>query len=131
MELELLRTYFTEGTNGVLTLNGIKICATIELPWKYNIHQHSCIPEKRYSLKRRYTPRFGLHLLVENVAGRDAILVHPANNAMKELKGCIAPVTVVTGEGHGLESRKALEHLMDAIDLCADSEIYLNIKIGR
>ena len=30
MELELLRVYFSEGTNGTLAYNGITICATIE-----------------------------------------------------------------------------------------------------
>ncbi|MNR61353.1 hypothetical protein D3C85_1830900 [compost metagenome] len=38
---------------------------------------------------------------------RDFILFHPANNAQKELKGCIAPVTKLSGPGLGLQSRQA------------------------
>ena len=34
MKLELFRTYYPEGTNGDLLLNGDKVCSTIELPWK-------------------------------------------------------------------------------------------------
>ena len=32
MKLELIRTYFPEGTNGILLLDGVVLCATIELP---------------------------------------------------------------------------------------------------
>jgi hypothetical protein len=38
-------------------------------------------------------------------------LFHPANNALKELNGCIAPVTKLSGPGLGLMSRKAFEKL--------------------
>jgi hypothetical protein len=41
----------------------------------------------------------------------DLILIHPANDAKKELLGCIAPVTFRTGIANGSLSRKALEKL--------------------
>jgi hypothetical protein len=50
-----------------------------------------------------------LHL--QNVPGRDFILIHPANDAKKKLLDCIAPVTIQTGIGKGSGSRKALEKL--------------------
>ena len=50
MELELLRTYDPEGTNGELGSGGKRICFTIELPWLHNQHNISCIPEGRYEL---------------------------------------------------------------------------------
>jgi Family of unknown function (DUF5675) len=34
-------------------------------------------------------PKFGRHLQVMNVSGREYILIHPANEALRELKGCI------------------------------------------
>ena len=46
-----------------------------------------------------------------NVPDRGAILFHPANNALKELNGCIAPVTKISGAGLGLMSRKAFSKL--------------------
>nr|WP_262987265.1 DUF5675 family protein [Sphingobacterium wenxiniae] len=39
------------------------------------------------------------------------MLIHTANNGMNELMGCIAPVTALTAQGTGIESRKALEKL--------------------
>ena len=111
MELELFRTYYTNGTNGQLLLNGEKLCSTIELPWKNNVSQISCIPEGKYGLRKRYSQKFGWHLLLMDVPGRELILIHPANNAITELKGCIAPVSYLAGAGLGGESRKALEKL--------------------
>lgn len=50
-----------------------------------------------------------------DVRQRTAILIHAANDAMKELQGCIAPVTVLTGEGRGSQSRAALNLLKDTL----------------
>ena len=103
MKLELIRTYYPEGTNGEIFLNGNRVCSTIELPWKNNAPQVSCIPEGEYVLRKRYSPRFGQHYLLINVPGRSFILIHPANDALKELKGCIAPVSFLTGAGKGVK----------------------------
>jgi len=112
MKLELIRTYYRNGTNGDLLLNGEKICSTIELPWKENKSQVSCIPEGSYELRKRYTPRFGKHFILTNVPNRSFILLHAANDALKEIKGCIAPVSFLTGDGKGLQARAALEKVV-------------------
>jgi hypothetical protein len=52
---------------------------------------------------------------VLGVNNRSFILFHPANNALKELNGCIAPVTKLSGPGLGLLSRKAFEKLKDQV----------------
>jgi hypothetical protein len=111
MELVLVRTYFSGGTNGILLHDGLALCHTIELPWQDNRPGISCIPEGRYALVKRYSQKFGWHLQVANVAGRDLILIHPANDALHELHGCIAPVTTITGEGKGSASRVVCEKL--------------------
>lgn len=106
MELLLFRTsYQARGTNGKLLVNGKAFCYTIELPWKNNQHQVSCIPEGSYLLAKRQSEKFGDHLLVKEVPGRSLILIHPANDALKELMGCIAPVSNLTGPGCGNNSR--------------------------
>ena len=107
MVLELTRTYFPYGTNGKLECEGKLICNTIELPWKNNETRVSCIPEGKYFIKKRYSQKFQWHLEIENVQNRSLILFHPANNALQELNGCIAPVTKLSGPGLGLMSRKA------------------------
>ena len=111
MVLVLHRTYFPEGTQGSLVWNGTLVCYTIELPWLHNQRRISCIPEGEYVLQRRFSPKFQWHLHLQNVTGRDLILIHPANNAATELLGCIAPVTRHTGVGRGSSSRKAMEKL--------------------
>ena len=111
MVLVLNRTYFPEGTQGVLEWNGTLICYTIELPWLGNQRRISCIPEGEYLLQLRFSPKFKWHFLLMDVPGRDLILIHPANDAKLELLGCIAPVTVHTGIGKGSASRKALSRL--------------------
>lgn len=115
MKLLLERRYFPKGTNGALFLNGVFLCCTIELPWKENIPRVSCIPEGNYRVHLRWSERFQQHLLVEDVPGRSLILIHPANDALTELKGCIAPVTRITGVGRGVLSRQALQLLLNQI----------------
>jgi hypothetical protein len=46
-------------------------------------------------------------LEVVGVKNRTFILFHPANNALLELNGCIAPVTTLSGPGRGLLSQQA------------------------
>jgi hypothetical protein len=115
MVLALKRTYFPEGTNGHIESNGKIICNTIELPWKNNEKKVSCIPEGKYLLKKRYTAKFKWHIEIMNVPNRGAILFHPANNALTELNGCIAPVTKISGSGLGLMSRKAFATLKTVV----------------
>lgn len=111
MQLELARTYYSGGTNGILSREGCPLCHTIELPWKGNRTGISCIPEGRYVLAKRYSARLQWHLEIKGVPGRECILIHPANNAMKELRGCIAPVAEITAPGCGLHSRIAFNRL--------------------
>ena len=115
MVLWLSRTYFPNGTNGKLECEGKFICNTIELPWKKNETKVSCIPEGKYFIKKRYSNKYKWHLEVENVAHRSLILFHPANNAIQELKGCIAPVTKLSGPGLGLQSKQAFVKLKNLV----------------
>ena len=111
MVLALRRTYFPDGTNGQIECHGKIICNTIELPWRNNESRVSCIPEGKYLLEKRYSKKFKWHIEITRVLNRGAILFHPANNAKKELNGCIAPVTKISGAGLGLMSRKAFAKL--------------------
>lgn len=108
MELQLVRTYHDKGTNGRLML---LVCHTIELPWISNTRNVSCIPEGRYELRKGMTQQRGLHIRVKEVPGREGILFHPGNEAARDLRGCIAPVTMLTGPGKGVRSRIANEKL--------------------
>lgn len=130
MELELLRTYLPNGTNGAISRNGKPICYSIELPWRNNVPEVSCIPEGRYTLEKTHTEKFGWHLHLLGVKGRGLVMIHPANDALKELKGCIAPVSILCAEGKGLRSRIALEDLLAIVFpvLEDDQQVFLTIK---
>jgi hypothetical protein len=123
MELHLQRTYHAKGTNGILRIGDQFLCYTIELPWKDNRRGLSCIPQGRYSLETRYSPHHKDHLLVEKVPGRTLILIHPANIALTELKGCIAPVSKLIGPGRGEDS--------DAAFMLLKELVYKAIKAGN
>lgn len=131
--LVLRRTYGEQGTNGTIYFNGEQICYTIELPDRNNIRRLSCIPEGCYKLEKRKYTKHGEQIGIPAVLGREAILIHAANNAMKQLMGCIAPVTELTGEGTGIKSRKALDKLKSLVYGLWNrgDEVFLLIKEGR
>jgi hypothetical protein len=130
MELTIERTYFPEGTNGKLTWEGKLICKTIELPWRENETRVSCVPEGKYLLQKRYSAKFKWHIELKDVPGRKFILIHPANDAKRELHGCIAPVTQHSGPGLGLMSRNAFNKLRTLVykALEANEEVFLTIQ---
>ena len=130
MEIQLYRSYHQNGVNGLLFISGKAVVKTIELPWRSNATGISCIPEGSYVLRKRYSPKFKHHYEIAQVPGRSHILLHPANDATRELRGCIAPVLQHTGEGKGSSSRIALEHLKNHLDpvLERGEEIILTIK---
>lgn len=130
MNITILRNYFPSGTNGRLYINGVFQCYTIELPWLNNEPQVSCIPEGEYYVDKRYSLHLGRHLLVTHVPGRDLILIHAANDALRELKGCIAPViSLLQIPGEGLQSKLALCKIYALILPALGKEsVILNIK---
>jgi hypothetical protein len=133
MELELIRTYFLEGTNGRILYQDRLMTYSIELPWKNNQARVSCIPEGKYELVKRWSLKFGRHLQVMNVSGRKYILIHPANEALRELQGCIAPVCLITGAGKGIRSRMALKRLTNLVFGALDrhEQVFITIKLDQ
>ena len=140
MELELVRTYYTEGTNGIIFLRRPGAAAgevedrlmmySIELPWKDNRAGVSCIPEGRYELAKRWSRKGRRQVQGREVAQSKYILIHPANDALQELKGCIAPVCFITGAGKGIRSRLALDTLTSLVYGAFDrhDQVFINIK---
>lgn len=90
----LIRTPVREQTPGILViLDGIEKvfeCNTLELPWKGNKREESCIPAGEYLVKKVISPTFGECFEVTNVENRTAILVHPGN-FKRDTRGCILP----------------------------------------
>jgi len=112
MIVELGRTYYPEWTKGLISINNVILSNSLELPWLNNQRNVSCIPEGIYPIVQRSSSRFRAHLLIKDVPGRDYILLHPANDASEELRGCVAPVMQLVGSDKGSYSRIALELIM-------------------
>jgi hypothetical protein len=129
MEWLLQRSYRASGTNGILSCKDELICYTIELPWQENKRWISCIPEDRYQLQLRYSKRHQLHLLLKGVPNRTLILIHKANNALKELKGCIGVVRELTGPGKGINSAAAFAQLMELATNCINQGERLWLRV--
>ena len=129
----ILERYGTSGptASGVLFIStGQHICHTLELPWNSNSVSASCVPSGLYNLVIRTGEKFGRRVHLEEVPNRTGILFHAANNAISELKGCIAPVTHLTGPYQGLSSRRALQRLENIVmpELEAGKVVELFIK---
>ena len=84
--------------NGVQTTGEFKLVSslgtlsgfTLELPWKDNQNNLSCIPKGSYKLELFNSVKFGKCLHVLNVQGRDGILIHKGNYN-RDTHGCILP----------------------------------------
>jgi hypothetical protein len=67
---------------------------TIELPWKDNAHNISCIPTGTYNTVKIYSPKRGKCFQLLDVLERDGILIHIGNYAHGvkiDTLGCILP----------------------------------------
>lgn len=69
-------------------------CKTLELPWKDNRQQISCIPTGDYKVVMRTSPKYKKHYQVLNVPGRSYILIH-TGNYYTQILGCI-----LVGDAH-------------------------------
>jgi hypothetical protein len=74
------------GTEGQFIAPGFS-CFTLELTWKDNRSNVSCIPAGVYTARLVRTPKHGLCFMLHGVAGRFAILIHSGNFAGDIEKG--------------------------------------------
>lgn len=87
---------------------------TLELPWRENQRNISCIPEGEYPLRKRQFYRGGYDTyLIEKVPNRSYILFHAAN-WVAELQGCIAVGRSLSDNGGLLDSMDAVKGTIQA-----------------
>jgi hypothetical protein len=78
-----------EPTIGELLVEGLHFCYTLELPWRDNEQNVSCIPVGIYRVQMLASDKFKrLMPFILNVPGRTAEEIHPCNK-VSELLGCI------------------------------------------
>jgi hypothetical protein len=110
--IERLRDSATEaqgilGTAELYHPAGIELWSgfSIELPWRDNVHEISCVPEGIYVAEVVFVQKFNMNLyLLKNVPNRTSCLIHVANWAGDVSKGFRSDVEGCTGlgEGHGM-----------------------------
>lgn len=89
LQVQLIRTKFqAKQTLGFLCLKGKELCKTLELPWKKNQRNSSCIPSGTYRVKKRYSAKYKHHYHILNVPNRSYILIHHGN-FYTDIRGCI------------------------------------------
>jgi len=128
MVFELQRWYRDGWTEGMILIKGVVVCRSIELGWANNERNVSCVPEGVYPMSIIQHPKHGECLRVDGVKGRSGILIHVANDAQKELRGCIAPVFSLTGNGKGQYSRLALMYIIENLRRSGEKEHFIDIK---
>jgi Family of unknown function (DUF5675) len=128
MVIELQRLYRDTWTDGLIFIKGILLCRSIELRWANNERNVSCVPEGVYPVAIIQNPKFGECLQINGVKGRSGILIHVANDAQKELRGCIAPVFSLSGNGKGQHSRLALNYIIENLRISDEMEHFIDIK---
>lgn len=91
--LKIVRTHERDQTTGFATLHNAKgdtimSFRTLELPWRNNIPEKSCIPKGTYKVVPRVSEKYGKHFHIFDVAGRSFILIH-YGNFVSDSTGCI------------------------------------------
>lgn len=92
-----------QGTQGKLYTYNFS-CYTLELPWRDNKPNISCIPSGEYDAKIRLSPKFGKVYWVMEVEGRSFILIHSGNWAGDVNKGFKSHVNgcILLGKQRGI-----------------------------
>lgn len=148
MKISIDRTYEEKQTKGyaaVFDAEGTVIFTldTLELPWKNNATNLSCIPEGVYIAKRRYSKKYRNHMHITDVEGRSLILIHWGNYAgsvnpktgSPDIRGCILTGTGfkdITGDGIDeiLRSKTTFKKLMAimpdkiTVEICGNDSKY-------
>ena len=89
MKLKIKTWQMDDCTLGILTYSDFK-CFTLELPWKNNERNISCIPRSLgYKGEKHQSPANGSVIAINNVLNRTYTQIHSANFT-RQLRGCIA-----------------------------------------
>ena len=117
--MKLVRTHSAKGTAGVLTVGELTL-ATVELPWKGNGTNVSCIPEGEYEYEVKHSNRWNRKVVwLLSVPNRTAIQMHVGND-VRHTQGCIlVGMTGTAGSATSgptvWKSKEALDKLLNLI----------------
>jgi len=114
-----------QGTEGLLVSDNFR-CRTLELPWRNNKPNISCIPVGEYDVEIRISNKYGRIYWVRNVEGRSYILIHSGNYGGDKFKGWKTHIAgcILLGKTGGflggqvavLNSRIAVRQFMESME---------------
>lgn len=102
-------------------------CKTLELSWKDNKRNISCIPRGEYHCVLRFSEKHGEHFRIQDVEERDFILIHSANYHT-QIRGCIAvgrAYADINGDNE-LDVTSSRDTIEDLLEVLPDS-FYITI----
>lgn len=111
---------------------GKAMCATLELPWRDNERDASCLPPGGYGVRPYASRKFGPCFAFDDgeTAPRSSIRIH-AGNTSADTRGCVLVgrrFGVLGGRPAVLDSREALAALREALREPFWLEIALNVR---
>jgi len=109
------------GTFGVMLMDGMPLCVTLEDPWNNNERNISCIPAGRYPCTKHNGTKYKDVWILGGVPDRSAILIH-AGNSTDDTQGCI--LVGRSFNAHTIrDSRNALDYLRAVLPDQFDLEV--------
>ena len=111
--------YLLDNNNSV-----IKEWESLELPWKNNQQNISCIPAGNYKGILHISPTFGPCIWIKDVEGRSEILIHYAN-FFYDLRGCIAigkDIVDIDGDSF-IDVTSSRDSLTELLELLANQTV--------
>ena len=101
--IKRLTTSLEHGTFGVLLLNDLPVCVTLEESWLDNKPRESCIPCGKYNVTGYSGTKYKKVWKVHDVPGRSDILIHWGNTE-RNTAGCILVGQYYSnfGDRHGI-----------------------------
>ena len=124
---------FCNSTFGVLCIDDSPLFVTCEDVWSDNARNISCIPEGKYRVVLHRSPKFGVCYKVDDVSGRDHILIH-SGNTNKDTQGCILlgkQFGVVGTDPGVISSRVAMQEFMREMSGVLEAELVIVSAFDR
>jgi hypothetical protein len=105
--------------------NNIPFMVTLELPWRNNQHDISCIPVGTYKCIRINSPKHGNCFELQGVQDRQSVEIH-IGNYPKDTEGCILTGTSFDGTAAVGRSTEAFQKFMQKLN--GQNEFNLRIQ---
>lgn len=99
-------------TQGVMLIGGKPVLCTLELPYRQNLREESCIPCGEYRYEMVVSGRHGVTYEIQGVSNRDGILFHVGND-VGDTRGCILVGTRVSEDGKLVDSREGMHRFVE------------------